>query len=32
MKNAFEKATAKNAEKKSIGRAGSASCAGPAGR
>ena len=32
MKNAFEKASAKNAEKKSIACAGSASCAGPAGR
>ena len=31
MKNAFEKAIAKKAEKKSIGCAGSASCAGPAG-
>ena len=31
MKNALEEVTAKNAEKKSIGRAGSASCAGPAG-
>ena len=32
MKNALEEVTAKNAEKKSIGCAGSASCAGPAGR
>ena len=32
MQNAFEEAPAKHAGKKSIGRAGSASCAGPAGR
>ena len=31
MKHAFEKAIAKKAEQKSIGCAGSASCAGPAG-